>query len=110
MSPDSWRGNWGIEENSAIGLVVDCTSLEVNFSYAGCETYAFTDRRKRLGMPEAWIQISCPNCEDYWEENPTDLPSPEETFQCPKCGATQPVSEFMRAKRDLEVLQEFHTE
>ncbi len=60
-------------------------------------------------MPEAWIQLRCPECEEHWEENPADLPTPEKEFQCRHCNARHPVSEFMRAKRDLEILQEFHT-
>lgn len=60
-------------------------------------------------MTEAWIQLSCPDCEEHWEANPSDLPSPGREFQCPHCGASSPISEFMRAQRDLEVLQEFHS-
>ena len=61
-------------------------------------------------MPEAWIQVKCPDCEEHFEENPGNLPSPGEEFQCPHCGARHPVSEFMRAKHDLEVLKQFHSE
>lgn len=61
-------------------------------------------------MPEAWIQLHCPACEKHWEANPVDLPSPTDEFHCPHCGARQPVREFMRAERDLDVLEEFHSE
>lgn len=64
----------------------------------------------RIHMSEAWIQLRCPACEEHWEENPVDLPSPDEEFQCRHCGARNPVSAFMRAKRDLEILEEFHSE
>lgn len=61
-------------------------------------------------MPEAIIQIRCPECENHWEENPVDLPPPGEEFRCSHCGARRSTSEFMRAKRDLEILEEFHSE
>ncbi|MFA9518693.1 hypothetical protein ACERIT_16060 [Halopenitus sp. H-Gu1] len=61
-------------------------------------------------MPEAWIDIRCPECEEHWEADPVTLPAPDEEFQCPQCDARRSVSEFMRAKRDLEVLKEFHSE
>ncbi|WP_449271466.1 DUF7836 family putative zinc-binding protein [Halobacterium bonnevillei] len=61
-------------------------------------------------MSEPWIQRHCPDCADQWAANPVTLPSPDEEFQCPHCGARRPVSEFVRAKRDLEVHGEFHSE
>lgn len=59
-------------------------------------------------MPEAWIQLLCPECGEGWEENPSDLPAPGERYECPHCGARAPVSEFMRTERDLDILEEFH--
>jgi len=59
-------------------------------------------------MPEAYVQVLCPACNDAWEENPTDLPPPEESFECPHCSAERTTAEFMRTARDLEVLEEFH--
>jgi DNA-directed RNA polymerase subunit RPC12/RpoP len=61
-------------------------------------------------MSEAWIQLHCPVCAEQWDANPVTLPSPDEEFQCQHCGARRSLSEFMRAERDLEVLEEFHPE
>ncbi|MDG5777093.1 hypothetical protein VB773_21130 [Haloarculaceae archaeon H-GB2-1] len=59
-------------------------------------------------MTEAWIQLQCPQCGETWEANPSKLPTPGAEFRCRHCGATRPTSEFMRATRDLEVLEAFH--
>lgn len=59
-------------------------------------------------MPPAWIQLRCPNCEEGWEEDPTDLPAPDTEYQCQHCWARHPTSGFMRSTRDLEILTEFH--
>jgi DNA-directed RNA polymerase subunit RPC12/RpoP len=61
-------------------------------------------------MSEPWIQLHCPDCTEQWEENPVNLPAPDEEFQCPHCGARHPVSEFTRANRDFEILEEFHSD
>lgn len=59
-------------------------------------------------MQEAWIQLKCPACEETWEANPADLPAPDAEFSCDHCGTSRPMAEFARAKRDLEILEEFH--
>jgi predicted RNA-binding Zn-ribbon protein involved in translation (DUF1610 family) len=59
-------------------------------------------------MPEAWITVRCPECGDVWEDSPTDLPAPDVTFHCPKCGAERNTSEFMKTHRDLEILRNFY--
>lgn len=59
-------------------------------------------------MQESWIQLTCPSCGKDWEENPTDLPAPGKEFSCPECSERRKISEFMRSKRDLEVLRGFH--
>lgn len=59
-------------------------------------------------MNEAWIELRCPNCEETWEENPTDLPAPGTEYTHGACGATRSVGEFMRSKRDFEILESFH--
>lgn len=58
-------------------------------------------------MSEAWIQLQCPNCEERWEANPSDLPEPSTSRTCEHCGASRPTAEFMKTKRDLEILEEF---
>ena len=60
-------------------------------------------------MPEAWIQLQCPGCEETWEANPGDLPPPRDTFTCTHCGRDRRMAEFARAERDLEILRDFHT-
>jgi hypothetical protein len=60
-------------------------------------------------MNEAWIQLRCPNCEDTWEENPTDLPAPGEAFTHNACGTSRPVGEFARSTRDFEILEDLHS-
>lgn len=62
-----------------------------------------------MDMVEAWIQILCPECEEPWEENPNDLPSPDAKFSCDHCGVTRPTAEFMRTARDLEILENLHS-
>lgn len=59
-------------------------------------------------MPEAWIQLQCPDCTEHWEENPADLPDPRDELTCEHCGGDRPVSEFTRTTRDFEILQQFH--
>ncbi|MFB6164855.1 MAG: zinc-ribbon domain-containing protein [Haloarculaceae archaeon] len=59
-------------------------------------------------MPEAWIQLQCPNCQEVWELNPADLPAPDRAFTCSLCGATFPTSEFERTQRGLRILESFH--
>ena len=61
-------------------------------------------------MQEAWIQLRCPDCEDQWEANPSNLPAPQERMACESCGETRHVSELTKTARDLEVLEEFHGE
>lgn len=59
-------------------------------------------------MREAWIRLQCPACSEHWESNPTDLPAPDREFACTNCDERRPTSEFMRTKRDLEILEAFH--
>jgi hypothetical protein len=59
-------------------------------------------------MEEAFVRLSCPDCEKNWENNPTDLHPPREEFTCPDCGGTRRLAEFMRMERDLETLEQFH--
>jgi tRNA(Ile2) C34 agmatinyltransferase TiaS len=54
---------------------------------------------------EAFVELTCPDCEKHWESSPSSLPSPGEGFQCPDCGGRHPLSEFARTARDLEVLR-----
>ena len=59
-------------------------------------------------MPEAWIQLRCPECEEQWEANPTELPAPQREFTCNHCETARPTAEFMKTMRDLEILESFH--
>lgn len=59
-------------------------------------------------MTEAWVQLTCPDCQKQWESNPSDLPAPGEAFECDHCGARRSVSEFMRTQRDFTILEQFH--
>lgn len=59
-------------------------------------------------MTEAWIQLQCPDCGKDWEEAPSSLPDPGESFECPDCGERRPASEFARTQRDFEILEELH--
>ncbi|QIO22933.1 hypothetical protein [Haloarcula sp. JP-L23] len=58
-------------------------------------------------MQEAWVQLQCPDCEENWEANVTDLSSPDTTFACKDCGHERRLAEFMKTARDLEVLEQF---
>lgn len=57
-------------------------------------------------MQEAFVELTCPNCEKLWEEDANDMPDPKESFVCSNCGAERRTSEFARTERDLEVLRE----
>ena len=59
-------------------------------------------------MPEAFVRLVCPACENHWEGNPSDLPAPHDAFTCTNCDAERHTAEFMRTARDLEILEEFH--
>lgn len=59
-------------------------------------------------MRNAWVQLECPNCEETWEANPSDLPAPRERSTCNHCDATFRTAEFMKTGRDLEILEGFH--
>ena len=59
-------------------------------------------------MNEAWIQLRCPSCQEDWEANPTDLPAPDRSFECPYCGESGTMRAFMKTERGLEILGEFH--
>ena len=54
----------------------------------------------------AFVELVCPACEKYWEKAPSEMPEPNESFDCPDCGERRPLSEFTRSERDLEVLRE----
>jgi rRNA maturation endonuclease Nob1 len=58
-------------------------------------------------MVEAWIQLRCPSCERIWEASPTDLPAPDDGFECASCGETRTTAQFMKDQRDLEILKQF---
>ena len=55
---------------------------------------------------EAFVELVCPACEKYWEESPSELPAPNESFDCPDCGERRPLSEFARSDRDVELIRE----
>lgn len=55
---------------------------------------------------EAFVELVCPACEKHWEESPTELPAPNESFDCPDCGERRPLSEFARTDRDLDIVRE----
>lgn len=60
-----------------------------------------------LCMNETYVRLVCPECGKDWEESPDDLPSHDETFNCPNCHATRRTAEFTRTERDLETLKQF---
>ena len=61
-------------------------------------------------MQEAWIPLTCPDCGDQWEAEPSSLPRPGTDFACPYCGASRKISEFVKTERGLDILIEFHGE
>lgn len=72
-------------------------------------TRLFRRRDGRRRMPEAYVQMTCPSCDHQWEENPVDLPAPDDQITCSNCGASHTTAEFMRTARDLEILEEFQS-
>lgn len=59
-------------------------------------------------MREGWIPLECADCGEQWENNPADLPSPGNEFECDHCDARRPVSEFVATTEGLNVLKDFH--
>ncbi|GAB3673553.1 DUF7836 family putative zinc-binding protein [Halopiger thermotolerans] len=59
-------------------------------------------------MREGWIQLECPDCGDQWEADPADLPSPGNRYVCEHCASERPIPEFVKTKRGLDILEEFH--
>ncbi|MCU4799425.1 hypothetical protein OB920_03445 [Halobacteria archaeon HArc-gm2] len=58
-------------------------------------------------MPRSWIDLECPSCGEDWEADPSDLPSPDATFECRNCGEERSMAEFTKTQRSLEILKEF---
>lgn len=58
-------------------------------------------------MVEAFVRLQCPECSKQWQDNPADLPSHKEDFECSSCGTTRRLAEFMRTERDLETVKQF---
>ncbi len=56
-------------------------------------------------MREAYVRLVCPECSKSWEDNPSELPAADESFDCPECSETRRTAEFMRTDRDLENLK-----
>jgi ssDNA-binding Zn-finger/Zn-ribbon topoisomerase 1 len=54
---------------------------------------------------EAYVQLTCPECQKNWESTPSELPTHDENFSCPNCHATRRTAVFMRTDRDLENLK-----
>ncbi len=59
-------------------------------------------------MQQAWIPLACTACDNQWQARPSELPAPDATFTCPQCGATQPMSAFVKTQESLQILEEFH--
>lgn len=57
-------------------------------------------------MQEAYVELTCPNCNKLWERDPNELGDAETPFECPDCGERAPLGEFARTTRDLEVIEE----
>ncbi|WP_255149737.1 hypothetical protein [Halorarius halobius] len=57
-------------------------------------------------MQEAFVELTCPNCDKLWEEDANYMPDPDESFVCPDCSTERSASVFARTERDLEVLQQ----
>lgn len=59
-------------------------------------------------MREGWIQLECVDCEEQWDANPADLPSPGNEYSCDHCDSERPITEFMKTQRGFDILKEFH--
>lgn len=59
-------------------------------------------------MQESWIPIQCPDCNERWQESPSDLPHPDGTFVCTHCDVERTVAEFIQTEQGLEILRNFH--
>jgi predicted RNA-binding Zn-ribbon protein involved in translation (DUF1610 family) len=58
-------------------------------------------------MQETQVQLLCPTCTRDWELDPRELPGPREDFACPDCEESGVAADFLRTKRDLDVLRQF---
>lgn len=56
-------------------------------------------------MDEAYVRLVCPECTKAWQATPSDLPDSSQTFHCPNCHASRPMSRFTRTEHDLQTLK-----
>jgi hypothetical protein len=61
----------------------------------------------RSHMNEAWIPLECTDCENVWEAMPAALPTPDAEFECPYCGARDPLTSFVKTPEGLQILEAF---
>ena len=61
-------------------------------------------------MTDPWVTIRCPACSRTWEADPTELPAPDEDFQCTSCDSRDSTGAFMETERGLSILKTFHEE
>ena len=61
----------------------------------------------RSHMNEAWIPLECTDCENVWEATPVALPTPDAEFECPYCGARDPLTSFVKTPEGLQILEAF---
>jgi predicted RNA-binding Zn-ribbon protein involved in translation (DUF1610 family) len=58
-------------------------------------------------MQETQVQLLCPACNRDWELDPRELSGPRGDFACPDCAETGVTADFLRTKRDLDVVRQF---
>jgi predicted RNA-binding Zn-ribbon protein involved in translation (DUF1610 family) len=58
-------------------------------------------------MQETQVQLLCPACNRDWELDPHDLPGLRGSFACLDCGESGVTADFLRTKRDLDVVRQF---
>jgi len=72
----------------------------------GGKVFYFGNRGAHTSMEEAYVRLLCPSCAKGWESNPSELPHHDATFECPDCGETRMLAEFMRTDHDLQTLKQ----
>jgi DNA-directed RNA polymerase subunit RPC12/RpoP len=55
---------------------------------------------------ETFVELGCAACEKHRERSPTELPAPNDSFDCPDCGERRPLSGFARTDRDVQIVRE----
>lgn len=60
-------------------------------------------------MSESWVNLYCTGCSDEKSMEVSDLPDPDDEYECTSCGRRAKIAEFLATERDLEVYESLKT-